>query len=811
MHATGRLSPLPLIGLLGWLLVWVPVWVPCAPVLAGDDFLQPEEAFKVTTEADGADRLRVNWTIAEGYYLYKDKLRFTARTPGLELGTPILPAAAVKEDAYFGKMEVYRHQVGVRLPLTRSPGSGNTLDLEIVGQGCADAGLCYPPQRQRLAIELLPTAIAPAQQAVGPVTGAFQGQASAAPPSSAPVGERTPGIRDTLILPTGLRGEESIPTVEEAFQFQAEVAAPDRLQLTWDLAPGTFLYRDKIKLALEGSDGVRLGAYRLPPGEMEHDAVLPDGRIGEVAVYRGRVELTLPLLRTEAEPVKVTLVAGFQGCAEAGICYPPQTRRIALELPPAEQPVGYALRTLQTGTPAPTSNADVVVPPTDPPIDPLEPLEPPAEQDRIAAVLAGGNLPAVIGLFFGFGLLLAFTPCIFPMIPILSGIIAGHGTQITTRRAFILSLVYVLAMASTYTVTGVLAGLFGANLQAVFQNPWIIAVFALVFVLLALAMFGFFHLQLPAGLHHRLALLSHRQRGGTLLGVAVMGVLSALIVGPCVAPPLFGTLIYISQTGDAVLGGLALFALSLGIGTPLIAIGTSAGKLLPRAGAWMGAVNAFFGVILLGVAILLLERILPTAVAMVLWGLLLIGSAVYLGALTHLPAEASGWSKLWKGLGVCLLIYGGLMLVGAAAGSKDSLQPLRGIQIGGGADAGGHLNFQRIKTVADLDRELAAARAAGRPVMLDFYADWCVSCKEMEHDTFTDPRVARELSRFMVLQADVTANDAADQALMQGRYRLHGPPAMLFFSPAGEELRHLRLVGFTPATEFVQHLRRIGP
>jgi thiol:disulfide interchange protein DsbD len=366
-------------------------------------------------------------------------------------------------------------------------------------------------------------------------------------------------------------------------------------------------------------------------------------------------------------------------------------------------------------------------------------------------------------------------------------------------------------MALTYTVAGVLAGLFGANLQAAFQNPWILWAFALIFVALALSMFGFYELQLPSGLQSRIAELSNRQEGGTLIGVAVMGLLSALIVGPCVAPPLAGALIFIGQTGDALLGGAALFALSLGMGVPLIAIGTSAGKLLPRAGAWMDAVKAVFGVALLGVALVLLERILPATIAMLLWGTLSICSAVYMGALTQLPAGASGWTRLWKGLGVALLIYGALMLTGAAAGGKDTLQPLRGL-VGGGSGSGSaaaHADFKRIKSVADLDRELAAA--GGRPVMLDFYADWCASCKEMERYTFSDPAVQAEMGRFVLLQADVTANDATDQALLQGRFGLPGPPAMLFFDPSGAELKGRRLVGFKPAAEFAEHLRRIAP
>ncbi|MGB8144078.1 MAG: protein-disulfide reductase DsbD, partial [Chromatiaceae bacterium] len=478
---------------------------------------------------------------------------------------------------------------------------------------------------------------------------------------------------------------------------------------------------------------------------------------------------------------------------------------------PQTAPEARLAKADQAASPIPTAPA--TAPPTATGASP-QPSAPVSEQDRIAATLASGNVWTAIALFFGFGLLLALTPCVFPMIPILSGIIAGHGPGLSTRKAFWMSLTYVLAMSLTYAIAGLLAGLGGANLQAAFQDPWILSLFALVFVALALSMFGFYDLQLPSSLQTRIAAFSQRQQGGHLIGVAIMGVLSALIVGPCVAPPLAGALIFISQSGDALLGFAALFAMGLGMGAPLLAIGTSAGKLLPRAGAWMEAVKAVFGVALLGVAILLLERLLAPSVAMLLWGALLICSATYMGALHHLPPEASGWRKLWKGLGLVTLVYGGLMLVGAAAGGKDTLQPLRGLSFGlgaGTANAAPHASFKAIKGLADLERELAAAQASGRPLLLDFYADWCVSCKEMERYTFSDPAVAAEMARFVLLQADVTANDEEDQALMQGRFGIPGPPAILFFDPQGQERRDRRLVGFMPAAEFSRHLQGLRP
>nr|WP_246194880.1 protein-disulfide reductase DsbD [Allochromatium palmeri] len=733
----------------------------CAPALA-EDFLTQEQAFPVSAEVTGPEAVRVIWETADGYYLYKSKLRFDTETPGITLGMATLPDAETKQDEFFGKVEIYHGRLAVDLPITREPGSGNRLTLRIGSQGCADAGFCYPPHRETLTLELPEPVAAPAPTEVKP--------------------NRLAALMASTRPGRGLSSRDEIPEVEQAFRFQSEVVAPDRVQLTWDIAPDTYLYADLIEITLVDAPEVALGVIERPSGTLKHDSVLPDGSIGEVEIYQGRLDLSVPLVRAATAPTEATLVVKYQGCAEIGICYPPQTRRVALSLPEASAASVRAL-------------AD------SPPI---------SEQDRIAAVLAGEGLWVILVVFFGFGLLLAFTPCIFPMIPILSGIIAGQGEGLTTRKAFVLSLVYVLAMALTYTIVGVLAGLFGANLQAVFQNPWILTAFALVFVALALSMFGFYELQLPSSLQTKLAEFSNRQEGGTLIGVAIMGLLSALIVGPCVAPPLFGALIYISQTGDALLGGLALFALSLGMGAPLIVIGTSAGRYLPRAGAWMDAVKAVFGVALLGVAILMLERILPPAVAMLLWALLLICSAVYMGALTQIQPGANGWSKLWKGLGLGLLIYGALMLVGAAAGGRDTLQPLRGLlPVGALAGSAEHATFKRIKSVADLERELAQAQASGQPVLLDFYADWCVSCKEMERYTFSDPAVIAEMNRFVLLQADVTANDAEDRALIQGRFGLPGPPAILFFDRAGQELVNYRLVGFSPAEPFAAHLRQV--
>ena len=737
-----------------------------------DELLLPDQAFQISGQADD-DRLIVEWRIADGYYMYRDKIRFETDSMGFELGSPDLSEAKIKNDEFFGEVAIYRDKARAEIPLRRIQGAGETLVLKARSQGCADQGICFPPHEQEVRLALAPQVLVPALIDPPAQTNA-----------------------DPLPLFDNSEDQDRLLDPEEAYLLDARVEDGTHLRLNWQIAKGTYLYQDKIELSLpEGTSGVALGAYQLPEPEIKEDSIRPDGSFGDVPVYHDGIDLLVPLQRSQTDPLDLELNVKYQGCAEIGVCYPPIKKQFTLSLPGiSEAQAGEITEPTAVTTATATAESD----------------EPISELDQIATTLEGGSTLVIVGVFFLLGLGLAFTPCIFPMIPILSGIIAGQGDSITTRKAFTLSLVYVLAMALTYTAAGVLAGMFGGNLQAYFQDPWILSAFALVFVLLALSMFGFYELQLPSNLQSKLTEVSNKQEGGTLAGVAIMGFLSALIVGPCVAPPLAGALIYIGQTGDALLGGLALFALSMGMGAPLIAIGTTAGKLLPRAGSWMDAVKAVFGVALLGVAIVMLERIIPAEVAMLLWGILFIVSAIYMGALRHLEIEASGWQKLWKGLGVVFLVYGSLMLVGAAAGGKDTLQPLRGIAFAGGGGQQGHseLVFKRIKSLQDLQAEVADASAQGQSVMLDFYADWCVSCKEMEKYTFTDPGVIAALADTRLLQADVTANDEIDQALLQGHFGLPGPPAIIFYGSDGNERKNYRVVGFVPAEEFTDHVTR---
>ncbi len=603
-----------------------------------------------------------------------------------------------------------------------------------------------------------------------------------------------------------LQSSDPLPP-DEAFAFSSAAPQAEMLPLRWQIAPEHYLYRDKFKFALLDANNLEIGAPTLPVGKEKEDPYF-----GKLEIFHGLVEFELPLQHIDKNAAASgTLKITYQGCAERGICYPPMHKKIPIQLAAASNGVESTSSTTNHSENQITETTEVAQ------TTETKPLL--SEQDQIAASLQNGNLFWILLSFFGFGLLLALTPCVFPMIPILSGIIVGQGQNLSTGRAFSMSLVYVIAMALTYTGAGILAGLFGQNLQAAFQNPWIIGTFSAIFVILAMSMFGFYELQLPSRFQSKITEVSNRQKGGTLAGVAIMGVLSALIVGPCVAAPLAGALIYIGQTGDALLGGLALFALGMGMGAPLLLLGTSAGKLLPHAGAWMETIKAVFGVMLIGVAIWMLERILPTYLTMLLWAILLIVSAIYMGALAH---PTSNWGKLWKGIGVILLLYGMLIIIGASAGNRDLFQPLKGVlNIGSLGTPNGiqaaeiHLQFEQIKgldgdnqdgkTVRGLNAILAEAKAKNQSVFLDFYADWCISCIELEKFTFSDPDVQRALSGVKLVQADVTANDDFDQALMK-QLNIIGPPALLFFDSNGEEVQHKRLVQFIEAEPFLSHI-----
>lgn len=620
--------------------------------------------------------------------------------------------------------------------------------------------------------------------------------------------------------------------VNEAFRLSAQVAKPGNLHLHWTIAPHYYLYRGRIHVK-SLDDAVQLAAPQLPDGLKEHDPYL-----GDVEIYHHALDATVPYKIAGAAPATLRVAVTFQGCHEVDpkICYPPATQDLEIPLtgaaagaisfpdvqPAAQGGLGAALERLRTPQDVGrTSSADSIPLATGAavntraaatagnarPTATVSASPAPANQsaEQKLAGLIGAHGFAALAVFFGAGLLLAFTPCVLPMIPILSGLIVGAG-KLSTARAFGLSLTYVLASCVVFTILGVIAGLAGANLAVWMQQPAILIAFAILFVLLAFSMFGAYSLQLPSSWQTRLANLSNKQRGGSLTGVAVMGVLSALIVGPCVAPPLAAAVLYIGQSRDPVFGGAALFALSFGMGVPLLVIGTAAGRLLPRAGAWMNVVKAIFGVGFLAVAIWMLSRILDARWILLMTGALLVGCAVFLGALMRTPAGTSNWRRAGQVLGLIALVIGACELVGAAAGSRNLVTPLAGI-FGGERAAAQTLDFRPVKSVDDVQRALAQASAAGQPAMLDFYADWCVSCKEMEARTFSKPDVQQALKNFVLLRADVTANDADDQALLK-RYDLLGPPATLFFTD-GHEQRAERLIGYEDAQAFSARLERV--
>ncbi|HVN99339.1 MAG TPA: protein-disulfide reductase DsbD [Steroidobacteraceae bacterium] len=589
----------------------------------------------------------------------------------------------------------------------------------------------------------------------------------AAAPTAVPAAD----ANGNTLLPGPARSDTFLAP-DVAFRLAATVESPDRVRLSWAIVPGYYLYQSRLKFSTT-SPGMTLGKPELPAGDTKNDEYF-----GKQVVYHNGLIAHLPVAHA-AGASALTLSVTYQGCAEAGLCYPPITKQFDLRLPAGAAAAGGSA----TGTGGNGGGGAFV-----------------SEQDRLARMIRTGSLAGIIATFFGIGLLLAFTPCVLPMVPILSGLIAGQGANVTTQRAFLLSLTYVLGMAVTYTVAGAAFAAAGHQVQAVFQQPWIILLFAALFIALALSMFGLYTLQMPAAIQERLASTSNRQRAGTFGGVAVMGALSALIVTACVAPALVGALLVIGQGGDVVRGAVALFAMSLGMGAPLLVIGTSAGKLLPRAGAWMDTVKQLFGALMLGVAAWMLARLVGDR-----WSLLLycVPLAAVFVVLWRVQARGTGGRTLGRAVAVGAAVYAIVLGVGAARGGTDPLHPLAAPALAQAQE----LPFARVGSVDELDRAVQAAGRSGRAVLLDFYADWCTSCKEMERYTFSDPRVHAALMQLTLLRADVTANNADDQALLK-RFGIFGPPTIAFYGQDGVERRNYRVVGYMKADEFAQVVAR---
>ena len=712
-------------------------------VLAEDAPLPGDQAFKLNYKLVSSDKLELTWDVVEGYYLYRDHIQVISKTEGLQISPLVLPEGKSKHDATFGDVIIYRNSVTVPVSLV-STNKLSAVKVLVQFRGCADRGICYPPQKKLLDLDLSP----------------FAAESNVISSANVNSLDKVPAADD--LLPP-----------DQAFQFSTAVKDANTLSVNWNIAKGYYLYREKISLALSNAEGVQLGSFTIPNGTPKEDEAF-----GKVEIFHDNLTFDLPITRKEVKAQSITLNAKYQGCAEKGVCYPLMTKTASLALPALNGK-------------APVANTEKL-----------------SEQDQIVNALHNDSFGATLLTFYGFGVLISLTPCIFPMIPILSGIIVGHGNKISTMHSFLLSLAYVVASAVTYTIFGVLAALFGGNLQATFQQPWIIALFSSIFVLLSLSMFGFYDLELPNSLKTKLSNSSSKHQDGSLWGAAIMGSLSSLIVGPCVAAPLAGALIFIGQTGDALLGGGALFAMGMGMGMPLLLLGLSAGKLLPKAGGWLNSTKAIFGVLMLGVAVWMLSRILPGEVTTLLWAMLLIMPAVYLNAVDPLPAGSSGWLKLWKGLGLVMFAYGVILIIGVSLGNTNPLQPLKGLAGGKGTEAVAEegLVFERVATLSALEDKLKQASVNHQPVMLDYYADWCISCKEMEAYTFKDAKVKATLKNYLLLQVDLTEDTDESKALLE-KFNLIGPPAILFFNGSVDEIKSNRVIGYQEPEVFLKTLQ----
>jgi thioredoxin:protein disulfide reductase len=571
----------------------------------------------------------------------------------------------------------------------------------------------------------------------------------------------------SLLLTSFAQAEQDYLKPEDAFQFSASMIDAKTIAISYVIADGYYMYRDRFKF--EAVDA-KLGEPVIPLGKVKFDETFQK----DVETYHNAITIRLPVEAGGA----FTLNATGQGCADKGLCYPPQTSTIKL---------------------SPDAIGASAIPPGTTSIGNLQQAAG-SEMGRIEASLKSGKLLVILPLFALLGLGLAFTPCVLPMVPILSCIIVGDGERVSRSRGFYLSATYALGMALVYTALGVAAGLVGEGLAAALQNPLVLGAFALLMVVLSLSMFGVYQLQVPASIQLRLMKASEMQSSGKYFGVFAMGAISALIVGPCVAAPLAGALLYISQTRDVVIGGSALFAMAVGMSLPLLLVGVSAGALLPRAGAWMEAVKRFFGVLMLAMALWLVSPVIPAWVQMLGWSALGLGSGIWL-----LLMQSGG--KAANGVGLALAALGLMQLVGVASGGRDAWSPLAHLYNAGQAKP---VAFDRVKSVAELDAALKRSQAQGKVAMLDFYADWCVSCKEMEKFTLSDQRVRAQLSNMHLLQVDVTANDADDKAMLK-RFNLFGPPGIIFFDRNGGEIHGGRVIGYQDAEKFLRSLAQIKP
>ncbi len=769
-------------------------------LLAPEDkpLLEAEKAFAadVTPQADGT--AVVSWVIADDYYMYRQRFAVTSDTPGVTIGALDIPAGKVKSDPAFGDVETYEKFVSIKVPLEGA--GGKKVALKLAGQGCNEpVGVCYPPITHDVVLDLS-TATASTDVPAGTLnvqstdtvsasnsTGLMSSGDASSGGAWGSSSNSTP-INSLSELTTILGGgEPQFLEVDEAFKLNLVATGPEALLADFVIADGYYLYRNQMAFEIDAGEGA-LGTPEYPTGKEKEDEFF-----GKTEVYYNSVVAPVSVARRSADAHNITVTAKYQGCAEAGICYPPVTKKFTLQLP---QLIGQAV--------ASTTDTN-------------SGLAKDARTDADSTQSTGGRFAdkgfwGLLAAAFGIGVLLTFTPCVLPLIPILASVIGGQGENVTRARGGLLAAIYVLGTAVTYAAIGYVAGATGEQLQAYFQNAWAVGTLVVIFVVMSLSMFGLFELQMPGFVQSRLQSSTQDIKGGAFGGVFVLGLVSALIVGACVSPLLISALSVAIARGDAWLGASMMFAMAMGMGVFLIVFGFGAGHLMPKAGAWMDRVKQGFGVVLLGVAIYMLN-IFPEVPVLLLWAALFIVVAVYLGATQSLPQGSSGWRYLGKGVGTVLLVWGIAAMLGGFTGNRDLLNPLPGFagRVAGsgsgvaqvGATKSHDELFQRVNNADELDAALATAQSNGKMVLLDYYADWCVDCKRMEASTLVDPAVTKILdSRFTMLQVDVTdPNDPATSALKK-RYGVFGPPAILFFDTSGRELKDKRLYGFRDAKTF---------
>ena len=695
--------------------------------------LRVEEAFKYELASDESS-LWIKWIIEDGYYLYKDKIKFESDDIDIKLFE--LPQGLFHEDEFFGVQQIYRDSVSFQIPYENKNNIQDEIVIKISSQGCADRGICYPPQRWSNSVE----------------------------------------INNTIanLEPKFLESMSNNSETSSNIPFKPYLTAIDNntMEIAFQISPNYYLYKNKIKIKAL-NPFIKMGAIELPKGKIKSDPWFGENEVYFNEVF-GRISLSKDFITEE----NADFIIEYQGCLENEICLPPQIKKINVEFNKNIYEKQIKSKPVKI-----------------------------SEQSRLASLISESNLWVVVLTFYLAGLLLSFTPCVLPMIPILSGILAGEGEDISSSRGFSLALCYVMGMAIVYTAAGIASASIGIQLQAFFNAPWVILLFTSLFLIFALAMFDIIKFELPVSIQTKLSELNQKMSYGTYVGTFLIGSISSLIVTACVAPPLVASLIVISQTGDILRGGTALFVMSIGMGTPLLIIGTSAGKLLPKAGEWMTTVKNMFGFMMIGLSIYMLSRIIDSSLTLALWGILALMIGVSMGGLTSLELDSNYKSKIKKTISISVIVYGVALLLGSFSGNNNPYQPLANIKfINDQTNIKKHLDFKRIKSIDDLNTEINLAASENKSLMLDFYADWCVSCKEMETYTFTNKKVQDALSNTVLIQADVTLNDLIDQNLLK-ELDVFGPPTIIFYDRRGRRQIGYEVVGYMNADNFYEHIK----